>query len=899
MDRGLKPLIRFLLFALLLGPVVGQDSAAGFDREIIMQRLSALPLAGAEDRQSILMELESIRLELDLGAAGLGLSLEEGLLAVELHVVLAERRLSEEAMSVDSFELFDEARLLAQELRDQSMVAYVEWRRSLWLRNIGDFLGAQDCLESALDELDNRRGMGPVLQCELAALQRAAGRWAKTLELLELAEAGLLDLSDGFAKHAPTRCAIYGIRGQTFLDLGLPDRAAPWFQREAQLASDLGDLNLYLAAAIHRCNLLLSIEDFEGVVSELAALKAAPWYSNVDPSIRAQMSLRGAIARLELERESGAGVAQLVETLETLLSEGYLRFDEVITAQLGLADLAIRRKQDALARSSLEACRLEIAGNSKELPAGDPTSKRVQLEALSARLAVESEMSIEALEAHRKELLEALEDLFQRWEDTPLLAGGLAYLHFGNRRQVLSDAFHITLATQPSVEAAAACFELLLDAQLLGTQSRRLELAKPSLEQIASRLGDGLLLSYLSGPDRSHLLVVDGSEVEHHLLPKAIELEALRSNLLEVLRQSPRSDSWAGRVDRKELLAKRSNALRRALIPSSVLERMTDQRPIIIEGLGSLGYLPFEALALKSGPSPNYLGLHHPLIYWPSIPVGVWLGRELEDAEGAEKLLLLADPAVDSEDSVRPALDLGERDLQSITSSWPSGQVESLLGNGASLESLRSSLRRELPAAVQFIVHGTYESSRERPAGLRLAQSGAEESALWCEDVESLAWPRLVILTACGGARGPRRRGGDGLSQLGGAFFGRGARVVVASHVDIALQASLELMSEFHGELRRGRGPAEALLDGRRSLASGSEFEDPFYWALVHVNGAGQAPLFEGSEVVDASSRLESSKGASRKDGMDPRWLALGLLAVASLIGVVWKLRGRKARSAA
>ena len=122
-------------------------------------------------------------------------------------------------------------------------------------------------------------------------------------------------------------------------------------------------------------------------------------------------------------------------------------------------------------------------------------------------------------------------------------------------------------------------------------------------------------------------------------------------------------------------------------------------------------------------------------------------------------------------------------------------------------------------------------------------------------DVQAIDVPELVILSACGAARSPFRRGEDGVDHLGGAFLNAGARAVVLSHQDIEVESTVRMMGVFHTRLRAGDSPARALLEARRSLADDSGFDHPFFHSLIHVTGLGFEPLFDALAATPERSR--------------------------------------------
>jgi CHAT domain-containing protein len=102
----------------------------------------------------------------------------------------------------------------------------------------------------------------------------------------------------------------------------------------------------------------------------------------------------------------------------------------------------------------------------------------------------------------------------------------------------------------------------------------------------------------------------------------------------------------------------------------------------------------------------------------------------------------------------------------------------------------------------------------------------------------------LVIVSACGGSRGPRRPGDDSLADLGGAFLRAGAPAVMVSGGALELTATIDLMESVHERLAAGDSPAEALRVARSARAPGTSVEHDLAAARLQIFGAGHVPVF-------------------------------------------------------
>ena len=147
-----------------------------------------------------------------------------------------------------------------------------------------------------------------------------------------------------------------------------------------------------------------------------------------------------------------------------------------------------------------------------------------------------------------------------------------------------------------------------------------------------------------------------------------------------------------------------------------------------------------------------------------------------------------------------------------------------------------------------MIAHGVHDGSRERPAGLVLASAAGGEGAAeatgavaWCEDLERSTIAPCVVLASCGAARGPLRRGDDGIAGLAGALHAGGARAVVLSRSDVEYRATLRLVAAFLARVADGAAPAEALRAARAELLRDRSC-DPAAALGVFLTGLGAEP---------------------------------------------------------
>lgn len=804
-----------------------------------------LEFASPEDRAGLLERLADLRSDARRDGPCEGAEARDSAYAlVRADLALAE--LGPELTGLEPAVLYAEARDAAQCLGDGSTRAHVEWRRALRAVRRGELPRAEALLRAALDELDEHRGMEPVLQVELAELLRSRGEAAEASALLERAEAGLRDLSDGYAVHRATRCALLGARGQLWLDVGLPDLAAPDFAAEEALATELGDLALYASAQLHGVHLELALEDYAAALARVEAFEAAEWSAWVDARTRALLALRAGLAASELARSGEAAGDVARGWVEPALAAGALGHREAALGRVALLDLALRAGELAEAAALASAAREEVQAATR---AGEvPTQIAARLAAYEAELALERGDGAEVLRSAAERLDVCIDGLFERWRRTPLRPRGLGFLHYGSRRHVLGARTRLHLALEGPEAGARSALALWLRAQALGSLGRRLDVRVPSVEEVTRFLDKRVALVYLPGPDRSHLLVLARGQVRHALLPPTVELDRRISAFVSEVLRSPAALTPDGRADRARRLAVDGEALAEALLPAIARDALTASDALTLVGIEGLGYVPFEALPVGEG---GELGLSTAVDYLASLPLGVHLAARARDVARLTGPLIVADPPLAARAS-GPLAALEPLGLRlSTIEAWDGGAATVLLGEAASREGLRAGLEAR-PRLLDLFTHGTYDP--ERGAGLLLAPAAGGQDILWCADAEGLAAPPRVILSACGAARGPRRRGDDGLAHLAGAFLFAGARVVLSSPADLELASTLERDGVLHRELARGASPAEALRAARVELARREAFADPFYRCLVHAHGLGQEGV--RARIRPASSAL-------------------------------------------
>ena len=115
-----------------------------------------------------------------------------------------------------------------------------------------------------------------------------------------------------------------------------------------------------------------------------------------------------------------------------------------------------------------------------------------------------------------------------------------------------------------------------------------------------------------------------------------------------------------------------------------------------------------------------------------------------------------------------------------------------------------------------------------------LSKATSEEDSFKLHARDIIAHPlqaNLVTISACYGS-GSTIYDGEGLVGLSWSFIRAGAHNVVGALWAVSDRSTSQLMGQFYSEIRKGRGPDEALRTAKLSLLhSNSIYRKPIYWA--------------------------------------------------------------------
>lgn len=705
----------------------------------------------------------------------------------------------------------------------------------------GRWSRAETLLDRALPTW-SEHGLDTGLLLKRADLRRKQERWADAATDLAGAEAGLTDETPWLA------CEAAGMGAQLELAQGRLDLAAAALARARQALAATETLTGPDAAptvALAAATELRAVElDLTAGRLELVAARAPP-HPQAPPALARTLDLAALQARAELALRTGAPLDEPRRDLAALLETGELPATQQLSGLQQLVELDLAAGDPQRAAASLEATRAELSRwDGPRAPLLEQAIAVVQ----ASRLARQGAAGAPDLEAHLAALLATWDQLLDSWRAAPRVPGGLGFLHLGGRRDVLVELISVAeLARGPA--GLELALDALVRAQALGDLARERRLPAPDLAMIRGRLvgPDGVILLVVPGIRAGHLLVLTADDLRRLDLPPGPALRPL----------VPRRDGRGG--DPEGLAA--------ALFPPALREDLAAAGHVAVWGASWIGEVDLAALPLDGGrPAGQALALAE----LPSLPVGVDLavGWPSPRPAGPDGLCLLVAP--DPGDAARERWpDLvplpGDEDLAARL-----GAPFGVDAPARPLDLVGLQVTRSADARLLHLVcHGVFDAGRPIPAGLAFQPRGPEATIHFADDLSltSTPYPPVVLLSACGAARGPRRLGDDGARHLGGAFLRGGASLVLLADGALPFRTTMEQMEALHGALADGLSPARALRRARQETGHSLGLT----WF-----GVAHRPLFSAPAPDDG--------GSPRGEPASPWWWALLVLPLLALL---------------
>ncbi|HEX2835299.1 MAG TPA: CHAT domain-containing protein [Thermoanaerobaculia bacterium] len=332
------------------------------------------------------------------------------------------------------------------------------------------------------------------------------------------------------------------------------------------------------------------------------------------------------------------------------------------------------------------------------------------------------------------------------------------------------------------------------------------------------------LVSYFVGVDTIHAWVVERDSMKYVALP--VKAERLRSLVC-----------WAKRMDEdagtRSMSPERGSDCKDDVTATDAYDLLfSPLRPhvhhnrLIIVPHGGLHYVPF--VALRDRQTNRFLLQDYTVSFSPSASALKFLRDKETPVNGG--VLVLGDPAVQDGGRLQGA----QEEAISVASRFG---VAPKVG-AAATESALYGLRGEYDI-VHIAAHALYDADVPLFSHVALARDDREDGRLEVNDILSrvdFTGVNLVVLSACGTARGARS-GGDEIVGLTRAVLYAGAPGVISTLWDVHDDATAALMTDFYAQLRTGASVAEALRTAQLNLMQRKPYAEPQYWAAFELTG--------------------------------------------------------------
>ncbi len=335
-----------------------------------------------------------------------------------------------------------------------------------------------------------------------------------------------------------------------------------------------------------------------------------------------------------------------------------------------------------------------------------------------------------------------------------------------------------------------------------------------SYRQLAAALGDDVLVEMMDDGEVLHAVVVrDGRARLRRLAPVAEvddELDRLRFALRR-LAVGVRSDG--SRTAFRHAAALGGRRLDELLFGPLTAD-VADRRLVLVP-TGTLHSVPWSVLPSRAGRA---------LTVAPS--ARVWhRAATARVGPGLNRVVLVAGPG----------LEHAAAEVRALSRRYPGATT--LIGDEATCGAVCAAL--DGADLAHLAAHGRFRSDNPLFSCVELANGPAT-----VYDLEALREaPQVLVLSACESAMAVVRPG-DELMGLSAAVLALGTRALVASVFPVPDEATRPLMLAFHGGLRAGLAPAEALARAQVRLTGGDPVRAAAAAAFVCL-GAGHRALVE------------------------------------------------------
>lgn len=394
---------------------------------------------------------------------------------------------------------------------------------------------------------------------------------------------------------------------------------------------------------------------------------------------------------------------------------------------------------------------------------------------------------------------------------------------------------------------------LVLDPRIFGSYNSVMPAGPTEIRQVSRNLGAPILY-YLETHDGYEAwlqqtngnLVVSRIKDPNHIIISVLKHLPYFSSMEDLIQRGGQRDfRISGNIDWSfETLNENLNKLYQALFPPEiriVLREEGEKLVIIPDSL--LEYIPFCALRTEDD---RYLIEKYELVYWPSVTAHLLTKtnaetRKISPPSDVAVALVMGNPNFSKPYNIwgrEVELDsLPGTEQEALAVSNILG-VSPLLGANATLDTLLD--KKNVIHIVHLATHGVLISEDPEKSFIALSD-GDKLSAQFLYQFDRGISTELVVMSACQTALGGEHP--DSLIGLTNAFLIAGANTVVSTFWPIDDLRTVNLVTGFYKELKRGKNVAEALRISQLQILQNTEQQHPYYWAAFKVTGSSLNPL--------------------------------------------------------
>ncbi len=585
--------------------------------------------------------------------------------------------------------------------------AYLDLQEAYFVAStLGQRASALEIIQRALREAPAHAEDRADLAFLAANLESEEEHWSEMREYLQLAEEALPDAKPGSGIDLRVNAGW----ARLWIQFALPELARPRVEAELACARQLGTPWARSLARIDQLQLLNSEEDYEALDRMGDELFCEDWWSSASPQDQGSALLIVAAGWLTREHDELVPRGEAEWRLDQLRGAGRVSNDLRGWVLRHAASCAADGADGPRARALCAELACELRANEAPADYVPPGRLGSALIALEARLELAGSVGapdrVERLRPHLERLHRSWDEFLAHWAQAPLRSGGLPYLFIAEHHQVIQELIELQIAVEGEEVGTRRGLVDLLQAQVLGTLSRRLQSASVTIEDVQRALcpeGAGVLL-YFPSRDRSFVFAIDARGVRLFRLPPAHQLRQPCRALALAVQEAVHSHQGLDEPELRDAAA----ALARDVVPEDLARWIEGWSTVRVIGADDVGYLPFELL-----PAPNggTRGARQAISYCASLPLAVALERAAaKPFAGGSRLVIAPDS---DEPGMGLVIEAAER--EALESMLPAPKVVS---DGPRADTRALALAPgDSVALLHVLAHGRQDRTRERRTG--------------------------------------------------------------------------------------------------------------------------------------------------------------------------------------